>query len=80
MEYTIGFLIGIISTLMFFYIWGSKRMSKSKQVDEVMDIYSKMQAKRKENRVFTGHDNEAQVAAMEKAIRLLSGDLDETKN
>ena len=77
MEYTIGFLIGIISTLMFFYIWGSNRMSKNKQIDEVMDIYSKLQTK---SRVFTGHDNEAQVAAMEKAIRLLRGDLDETKN
>jgi hypothetical protein len=77
MEYTIGFLIGIISTLMFFYIWGSKRMSKNKQIDEVMDIYSKLQTK---SRVFTSHDNEAQVAAMEKAIRLLRGDLDETKN
>ena len=47
MEYVIGFLLGVISTMIFFYIWGSKKMRRNKDVDEVMNIYSKLQKKSK---------------------------------
>jgi H+/gluconate symporter-like permease len=77
MDYAIGFLIGVISTLTFFYIWGSKRIKRNSQVKEVMDIYSKLQKQSKTKQMVK--DNAARVASMEKAIKLLKGH-DDTKN
>jgi|TARA_B100001094_G_scaffold6164_1_gene5467 hypothetical protein len=77
MEYVIGFLLGVISTMIFFYIWGSKKMKRNKDVDEVMNIYSKLQKKSKSAKGIK--DNAARVAAMEKAIGILKGN-DETIN
>jgi len=76
MEYAIGFLSGIILTMIIFFIYGSKRLKKNKDIDEVMQIYSKLQKKSRAKHMTK--DNAARVAAMERAIGLLRG-IDETK-
>ena len=77
MEYVIGLLSGIIVTLIFFYDWGSKKMKKDKDVEEVINIYSKITKERQSAKSIK--DNAARVSAMEKAIGILKGK-DETIN
>ena len=76
MEYAIGFLSGIVLTMVIFFIYGSIRLKRNKKINEVMDIYSKLQVKSRKKAVTK--DNAARVSAMEKAIGLLRG-IDETK-
>ena len=76
MEYVIGFLLGIVTTMIGFFIYGSIRIKRNKQINEVMDIYSKLQVKSRTKAA--AMDNEARVAAMEKAIGILRG-TNETK-
>ena len=76
MEYAIGFLSGILLTMIIFFIYGSKRLKRNKDVEEVMDIYSKLQKKSRTTHMTK--DNAARVSAMERAIGLLKG-IDETK-
>ena len=76
MEYVIGFLLGIVTTMIGFFIYGSIRIKRNKQINEVMDIYSKLQVKSRTKAA--AMDNEARAAAMEKAIGILRG-TNETK-
>mgnify|MGYP001323347442 CR=1 FL=1 len=76
MEYVIGFLLGMVTTMIGFFIYGSIRIKRNKQINEVMDIYSKLQVKSRTKAA--AMDNEARVAAMEKAIGILRG-TNETK-
>ncbi len=76
MEYVTGFLLGMVTTMIGFFIYGSIRIKRNKQINEVMDIYSKLQVKSRTKAA--AMDNEARVAAMEKAIGILRG-TNETK-